>query len=240
MARLRAAEVIDHVASELAAGRGGWLITANIDFVQRASADPACRALYAKADLIVADGAPLVWVSRLRGEPVPERVAGADLVWALAERAAAGGHGIYLLGGDGEAGEIAAQRLVERNPGLRIAGHSSPWVSSPPTEEELKPVREDLHRSKARLVYVALGSPKQELLIHALRSEFPEIWWMGCGISLSFVAGSVDRAPQWMQRVGLEWAHRLVQEPRRLTSRYLIRNLPFAVRLLWRAVRAGH
>lgn len=237
VARLDGAAVIDRVASELAAGRGGWLVTANVDFVQRASSDSAARALYSQADLIVADGAPLVWVSRLRGEPLPERVAGADLVWTLAEMAAAGGHGIYLLGGDGEAASVAAQRLIERNPGLRIAGYSSPWVSSPPTDAELEPIRAELRKSDARLVYVALGSPKQEELIRRLRTEFPEIWWMGCGISLSFVAGHVERAPRWMQRWGLEWAHRLIQEPGRLTSRYLTRNLPFTVRLLWSAGR---
>jgi N-acetylglucosaminyldiphosphoundecaprenol N-acetyl-beta-D-mannosaminyltransferase len=239
VARLDSAAVTAHVADELAAGRGGWLVTANVDFVQRASTDPAARALYAEADLIVADGAPLVWASRLRGEPLPERVAGADLVWTLAEAAAEGGHGLYLLGGDGEAAEVAAVRMVERIPGLRVAGHSSPRVSSPPTAEELAPIRQALQASGANLVYVALGSPKQEHLIRALRSEFPAVWWLGCGISLSFMAGYVERAPLWMQRVGLEWSHRLFQEPGRLASRYLTRNLPFTVRLLWEAGRAG-
>lgn len=239
VARLGGAAVTERVASELAAGRGGWLVTANVDFVQRAATDPSYRALYAEADLIVADGAPLVWASRLRGEPVPERVAGADLVWTLAEAAAAGGHGLYLLGGDGQAAEIAAQRLVERSPALRVVGYSSPWISIPPTEEELEPIRAELRRSDARLVYVALGSPKQEHLIRALRGEFPEVWWMGCGISLSFIAGKVGRAPRWMQRLGLEWSHRLLQEPGRLASRYLTRNLPFTLRLLWSAGRAG-
>jgi len=238
VARLDGAAVVDHVASELTAGRGGWLVTANVDFLQRASTDSAARALYSEADLIVADGAPLVWISKLRGEPVPERVAGADLVWSLAEMAAAAGHGIYLLGGDGQAAPLAAERLIERYPGLRIAGYSSPWVSSPPTDVELEPIRAELRNSGARLIYVALGSPKQEELIRALRTEFPEIWWMGCGISLGFVAGHVERAPRWMQRCGLEWAHRLLQEPGRLTSRYLTRNLPFTLRLLWSAGRA--
>ncbi len=91
---------------------------------------------------------------------------------------------------------------------------------------------------RQNLFYVAFGLPKQELLIEALRPQLPEPWMMGCGISLSFIAGDVRRAPLWMQRFGLEWVHRLVQEPRRLAGRYLLLNLPFAVRLLLRAYRS--
>ena len=89
-----------------------------------------------------------------------------------------------------------------------------------------------LSQANPDLVYVALGSPKQEQLIGRLRETLPGAWWIGVGISLSFVSGQIKRAPRWMQRVGLEWTHRLAQEPRRLTQRYLLRNLPFAVSLL--------
>ncbi len=91
---------------------------------------------------------------------------------------------------------------------------------------------------RQNLIYVAFGLPKQELLIEALRPHLPETWMMGCGISLSFIAGDLRRAPLWMQRAGLEWAHRLAQEPQRLAGRYLTHNLPFALRLLLRAYRS--
>ena len=238
IARLSGGQVVDHVFDSLRRGLGGWLVTANVDFVQRSQSRPEIRALYEQADLVVADGAPLVWASALAGARVPERVAGSDLVWSLAERAAAEGRSLYLLGGQGDAGERAALRLRARWPELHIAGVSSPSLSLPPTEEELAPVVEDAVRAAPDLVYSALGSPKQEFVIRALRAELPRSWMLGCGISLSFVAGDIPRAPVWMQRSGLEWVHRLCLEPRRLASRYLLHNLPFTLRLLYQSLRA--
>jgi N-acetylglucosaminyldiphosphoundecaprenol N-acetyl-beta-D-mannosaminyltransferase len=164
-------------------------------------------------------------------------VAGADLVWLLAERAAGEGRSLYLLGGNEGVAEEAARRLVERWPSLRIAGTASPRVSKDPSEAELGSILRDLKRADPDLVYVALGAPKEERLIAALRSELPRAWWIGVGVSLSFVAGDVRRAPPWMQRAGVEWLHRLLQEPRRLARRYLVHDLCFTLRLLvasWR------
>ena len=237
LARLDVAAVVEHLFDALAAEQGGWLVTANVDFAQRSLTNPEISRLYAEADLTVADGTPLVWAARLQGRPLPERVAGSDLVWLLAERAAAEGRSIYLLGGDGDAGVRAADVLVTRYPELRIAGVSSPWLSLPPKAKELRPLVEEVAEARPDIVYAAMGSPKQEYVIRALREALPTTWFMGCGISLSFIAGDVVRAPGWMQRCGLEWLHRLGQEPGRLARRYLRDNLPFALRLLYGAVR---
>ena len=102
----------------------------------------------------------------------------------------------------------------------------------PPGTNEQAPIIEQVMESHPDLVYVGFGSPKQEFVIDALRCEVPSAWLMGCGISLSFIAGDVRRAPVWMQRAGLEWVHRMIQEPRRLAARYLLRNLPFALSLM--------
>jgi N-acetylglucosaminyldiphosphoundecaprenol N-acetyl-beta-D-mannosaminyltransferase len=174
----------------------------------------------------------------LRGTPLPDRVAGSDLVWLLADRAAARGLSLYLLGGSPGAAERAARRFAETFPRLRIAGVSSPPVSNPPTAAEIEEVRAAVAATNPDIVYVALGSPKTELLIAALRPSFPRTWWMGVGISLSFVAGILHRAPIWMQRNGLEWFHRLLQEPRRLARRYFLEDFPFTLRLLFQAWRA--
>lgn len=238
LAKLTPGEVLDHVFGALSQGRGGWIFTANLDYLQRYVSSGAAAALYAQADLIVADGIPLLWGSRLQGTPLPARVAGSDLVWLMAERAARTGRTLYLLGGSPGAAEESARRFVLRWPDLRIGGISSPRVSADPTEDELAPIRASLAEVKPDLVYVALGAPKEERLIAALRGAFPETWWMGVGISLSFVAGDVRRAPRWMQRLGLEWIHRLIQEPRRLSRRYLLANLPFTFRLLAQTLRA--
>jgi N-acetylglucosaminyldiphosphoundecaprenol N-acetyl-beta-D-mannosaminyltransferase len=207
VAAVTLAETVDHV------------VTVNVDHLQRCQADPAIASLNHEASLVVADGMPLLWAARLAGTPLPERVAGSDLVWLLAERAAAEGRSLFLLGGNPGAAETAAVRLRERWPALRIAGTSTPTVSSPPTASEVEALAAELGAVAPDIVYVALGAPKQEQLIRELRSRLPGSWWMGVGIGLSFIAGDVGRAPRWLQRLGLEWTHRLVQEPRRLARR---------------------
>ena len=231
LARVRQAELVEHVFATLADGKGGWLVTANLDFLRRYVRDAQVRTLYDAADLRVADGAPLVWASRLQGDAVPERIAGSSLLWLLAERAARDGRSLYLLGGTPTANEGAARVLVERYPGLRICGCSCPAISSPPTADEVAHLQTELAALQPHILLVALGSPKQEELIARLRPHLPATWMMGVGVSLSFVAGELDRAPAWMQRTGLEFLHRLAQEPGRLARRYLVEDLPFALHL---------
>src|SRR5262245_45635695 len=170
LARMTCGDVVSHVFAALAQGRGGWIITVNVDHMQRFRAEPATRGLHHAADLVVADGMPLLWAARLQGTPLPERVAGSDLIWLLAERASQEGRSLYLMGGEPGAAEGAAERLRVRFPKLRIAGMSSPRVSAQPLPHELAPIAEELDRTRPDLVYVALGAPKQERLIQALRS----------------------------------------------------------------------
>ncbi len=217
-------------------GRGGWVMTSNLDHLLRAGRDAEFRGMLEEADLVVADGAPLVWASRLQGTALPERVAGSSLVWTLSEAAATRGLSVFLLGGDAGTAEAAGQILARRYPGLRIAGTHCPPMGFEKDPAEIHAIVGRLRASGADLVYVALGSPKQEQLIRRLRRENPDLlpgaWWMGVGISLSFICGQVQRAPVWVQKLGLEWGHRLVQEPRRLARRYLIDGIPFAAVLL--------
>jgi N-acetylglucosaminyldiphosphoundecaprenol N-acetyl-beta-D-mannosaminyltransferase len=235
IASIDTAQLLDHMFDRLAQGRGGWLVTANLDFLRRHVKDPDARAIYQGADLRVADGMPLVWASKVRGTPLPERVAGSSLVTPICERAAHEKRRVYLLGGDPKASEDAEQKLVSEIPGLVICGRSSPWVSVKPTPEELAPIRDELMACKPDFVLVAFGSPKQEHLIAALRDAVPGAWWIGVGISLSFLSGHVKRAPELVQKLGLEWVHRLIQEPKRLFRRYIIEDLPFAFELFGRA-----
>lgn len=223
--------LLDHIFASLARGEGGWVLTANLDFLRRNTIDVEARALYRQADLCVADGMPLVWASRLQGQPLPERVAGSTLVHELVAQAAEAGRSLYLLGGTASANQNAAKRLQSRHPTLRLSGRSCPQIGSPPSTDDVKRVSDELLPLRPDILLVGMGSPKQEQLICALRLLLPQTWMLGVGASLSFIAGEVHRAPVWLQRIGLEWMHRLLQEPRRLARRYLIENLPFAFRL---------
>jgi N-acetylglucosaminyldiphosphoundecaprenol N-acetyl-beta-D-mannosaminyltransferase len=237
VARMSTDDVLDHVFGALHRREGGWIVTANLDILRRHAVDTEARALYDAADLRVADGMPLIWASVVQGDALPERVAGSSLVWDFAKRAAKDDRSLYLLGGDPGAGEGAEKELVRRWPELRIVGRSEPWVKSPPLPEELEPIYAEIERTQPDIVLVGLGSPKQEHVCRALRERFPRIWLMGVGISFSFVAGQVHRAPPLLRTLGLEWVHRLVQEPKKLAHRYLVDDLPFAFVVLGTAAQ---
>ncbi len=225
-------EVVTRITDDLADGRGGWVITPNIDICRRVKKDPIARALIRRASLVVADGMPLVWAARLNGDPLPERVAGASLIFTLSAAAAAQGRSVYLLGGALGVPELAAAELARRYPGLRIAGTDSPPFGFDSRPAELAAVRDRIERAQPDIVFAGLGFPRQEQVITALAPALPGAWFIGCGAAIPFAAGTLPRAPRWMQQAGLEWSWRLLTEPRRLFRRYLMDDLPFALRLI--------
>ncbi len=227
------------ILDELGAERGGWVVTPNLDHLRRLQRDARFRQTCAQASVWVPDGMPLIWASRLQGTPLPGRVAGSNLIFSLSEAAAAQGRSVFLLGGNPGTAEETAQIFKERYPRIEVAGVDCPPVGFERDPARMRGLREKLSAAKPDIVFVALGSPKQEFLIAELRSQLPLAWWLGVGISFSFVTGDVSRAPDWMQRAGLEWFFRMVQEPRRLARRYLVDGLPFAAQLMARAAVRG-
>lgn len=230
--RVTLAQAADHIVASIAAGQGGWVLTPNLDILRRIVRDRDFAGLIEPTTLRLADGMPLVWASRLRRTPLPERVAGSDLIWALCERAAKANQSVFLLGGNPGAADAAAAILTARSPGLKVAGTACPPPGFERDNGAVESIGERLQAERPDIVLVALGSPKQERLISVLRHRLPGAWFLGVGITFSFVSGEVRRAPRWMRRVGLEWIHRLAQEPRRLAKRYLVHGIPFALRLL--------
>ncbi|MDB5289197.1 MAG: putative glycosyltransferase [Phycisphaerales bacterium] len=230
---------IEHVLDAVDNSRGGVVITPNLDHLRRYLSDVNFGALVAEADLVVADGMPLVWASRLQGTPLPERVAGSNLISSLSAAAAGRGRSVFLLGGAPGTAEGAAKVLASRHPNLKVVGWHFPPVGFEQNPAEMARVMEVLSTAKPDIVYVALGSPKQERLIARLRPILPNSWWLGVGNSFSFLCGDVRRAPIWMQKTGLEWSHRLFQEPKRLFKRYVVVGVPFAASLLSRSFIRG-
>lgn len=216
----------EFIAVGRATGRSHQVATINADFVVNALHDPELRYILQEADMTTADGMPLVWGARLLGVTLPERVTGADMVPALAERAAQRGYSLYLLGAKPGVAARAAQALQERYPGLKIAG-----IESPPHCSILEMDRAILDRVKAArpdILLVAFGNPKQEKWISMYARELGIPLSIGVGGTLDLIAGVTRRAPRWIQRIGGEWLFRLLQEPRRLWKRYVRDLLYFA------------
>lgn len=238
MAVVSEAHAVHAIVAAAEAGSGHWTITANLDHLRRYHRNPAERMLIDEADLVVADGMPLIWASRLAGEPLPERVSGSSMVWSICEIAAVQRQSVFLLGGDPGVAERAAHVFQARYPDLEIAGTACPPVGFENDPRELERIRLEVTAAAPRIVFVALGFPKQDLLIRALRTSLPHASFLGVGISLSYATGDVPRAPDWVCELGLEWAYRLSREPTpRLVRRYLVDGLPFGVRLMASAAR---
>ncbi len=232
-------KAIEHILEELDAGRGGTVVTPNLDHIRRATRDLSFGALVAEADLVVADGMPLIWASRLQGTPLPQRVAGSDLISTLSAAAANRGKSIFLLGGAPGTAEAAADVLKRDNPQLKVVGTHCPPIGFEENDAEIARIVAMLKAAAPDIVFVALGSPKQENLIQRIRSILPKSWWLGVGISFSFLCGEVRRAPRWLQRIGLEWLHRLSQDPKRLFHRYVVVGIPFGAQMMIRAAIRG-
>ncbi|MBV9205899.1 MAG: WecB/TagA/CpsF family glycosyltransferase [Actinobacteria bacterium] len=225
-------QVVAQVIRDLKDGQGGWVVPANIDVCRQSSRDHAARELVSGASLVVADGMPLVWAARLHGEPVPERVTGASLIFTLTAAAAEHGKSVYLLGGKPGVPERAAAELARRYPGLLVAGTDAPPVGFDRRPGEFAAVCAKVEEARPDIVYVGLGFPKQERVIAALAPCHPAAWFIGCGAAIPFAAGALPRAPRWMQQIGLEWLYRLICEPRRLFRRYVLIDFPYAISLL--------
>jgi N-acetylglucosaminyldiphosphoundecaprenol N-acetyl-beta-D-mannosaminyltransferase len=225
-------QTIEVILRGLDEGRGGIVMTPNLDHMRRCVRDLSFSAMLDEAELVVADGMPLVWASRLQATPLPRRVAGSDLITSLSGAAAERGRSVFLLGGVPGTAEAAAGVLKTHFPGLNVTGHHCPPMGFENDHAEMATIIAKLAQAQPDIVYVALGSPKQERLIAMLRLVLPKTWWLGVGMSFSFLAGHVRRAPLWMREHGLEWMHRLGQEPRRLFKRYILFGIPFAGKLL--------
>jgi N-acetylglucosaminyldiphosphoundecaprenol N-acetyl-beta-D-mannosaminyltransferase len=230
-------EVSDRVIERLETGGGGRIVTPNVDILRQVVRQPQLRELIESAEIVVADGAPILWASRLQGTPLPERVPGSDLIWSLSAAARDAGRSIFLLGGPPGAAEAAADRLRSAYEGLVVAGCYSPPLGFEHSESNLRALRAALDAAEPDITFCGFGFPKQEQLMSDLARTHPRTWFVAVGAGIAFAAGTAHRAPEWMQRSGLEWLHRLIREPRRLFRRYVVHGLPFAVRLAGRAIR---
>lgn len=216
---LTLSETLDYCSHAMAGEVPRYLVTANVDFTTQAYEDVDLKKIVFFADRVVCDGMPLVWLSRLLGHPLRERVAGSDMVPMLLEICGRLGHSVYFLGSDLETLKEAKEIAEQRYPGLKVAGMDSPPMGAV-VEWDNEGLCERMRASGAKLLLACLGCPKQERWIFAHHQDTGIPLSIGVGASLDFITGKQKRAPKWMQKSGLEWFWRMSSSPKRLVSRY--------------------
>lgn len=222
---------VRQLAADAVAGRGFTMFTLNLDHLVKLRVDKAFRAAYEAATYVSADGWPIVYLARRKGARL-ERTTGADMVEPLCAEAARRGIPVYLFGSSDTSLATAAARLKRRHPGLVVAGMEAPPYGFDPRSPDAEAAADRIRASGARLCFLALGAPKQELFATMALARHPGIGFLCIGAALDFIAGHQERAPEFMQRTGTEWLFRLIANPRRLAGRYAQSALLFARLLL--------
>lgn len=216
-------QAVQQIQAWVASGerRCRYVVTPNVDHVVLLQHRDDLRAAYRQAAMILADGAPVIWSSRLLGKPLPCRVAGSDLVPALFDAADEREPlRVHLLGAAPGVADRAAERIHERWPGVQVVGTYSPPLGFEKDDAENDAIIERVNAVQPDVLVLGLGAPKQELWIHRHYQRIQASAALCVGATIDFLAGEKRRAPKWMQSAGIEWLHRVCSEPRRLAGRY--------------------
>lgn len=202
-----------------------YVVTPNVDHIVKLEYDEEFKKVYKNADLILADGMPLIWISKLMGTPLKEKVSGSDVFPKICKMASEKGYKIYLLGAAEGVAQKAAENLKLKYNNLNVVGCYSPKYGFENDEAEINKIIKLVNKAKPDILVVGLGAPKQEKFIFNYKDKLNVPISLGLGASIDFEAGNIKRAPKWMQRLGLEWLYRLIKEPKRMYKRYLIDDI---------------
>lgn len=201
--------------------KNAYAVTPNVDHVVQLQKDKKFLEIYRHADLVLTDGKPLLWIAKLYGKSIKEKVSGSDLFPEICKLAAEKGYRMFFLGAAEGVGQRAAQKLQIKYKGLQIVGTYSPPYGFEKDNEEVGKIIQKIKDANPHILIVGLGAPKQEKFIYQYKSQLGVPFSIGLGASLDFEAGNVKRAPKWLSKIGLEWLYRMIKEPRRLAGRYL-------------------
>ena len=220
-------EILARIAGWARARESRYVCICNVHSVITAKGDADFKRVLDQADIATPDGMPVAWMLRKQGYAGQERINGPDLMWNYCALAARGGDGVYFYGGSNETLQLLTAKLKNEFPNLKISGSYSPPFRNL-SEAEDEQIINSINSSGAGVVFVGLGCPKQEKWMEAHRNRIHAVM-IGVGAAFDFHAGTLQRAPLWMQQNGLEWFHRLCSEPRRLAKRYLVTNTLFII-----------
>ena len=217
-------EAVDCIREHVLKGHRLQVVPGNIDFVMKARRDPVFRDQLWRADLIIADGVPVVWAASLLGTPLKGRVSGTDIVVSCAQVSEDTGCPVAMIGGMPGVAKRAADKMRETYPGANIFDIVTPF---PIGDSENEILVQEIRKVNAQIVLVALGAPRQERWIQSNLEACGAAVGIGIGSAFDIIAGDQPRAPRWMKDNGLEWFHRLLLDPKRLGKRYLLEDSPF-------------
>lgn len=212
-----AVQEIDRLVQEK---KHSYVVTPNLDHIVLIENDNLFREIYEKADLILTDGKPLLWIAKRQGTPIKEKISGSDLFPRICDLSAKKQYSIFILGAADGVADKAAKNLKEKYDGLKIVGTYSPPIGFEKDEIEVNKIIKMINHSGAMILAVSLGSPKGEKFIYNILNKINVALSISIGATIDFEAGVVKRAPKWMSDMGLEWLFRITQEPKRLIKRY--------------------
>jgi N-acetylglucosaminyldiphosphoundecaprenol N-acetyl-beta-D-mannosaminyltransferase len=208
--------------------KNAYVVTPNVDHIVKLEKNEDLKNAYSEADLVLTDGKPLVWASRLYRNPIKEKISGSDLFPELCKLAAEKHYSMFFLGAKEGVAARAAENLKIQYPGLDVVGCYAPPWGFENDSAELDRIEKMIKDANPHILILALGCPKQEIFAHQFRNRFNVPVSLCLGATLDFSAGNVKRAPRWMANVGLEWLYRLCQEPKRMFKRYVLEDWKFA------------
>lgn len=218
-------EAVQKIEQLILNKKPSYVVTPNVDHIVKLETDKEFQKVYKEADLILTDGMPLIWISKIKKTPIKEKVSGSDLFPEVCKLSANKGYKVFLLGAAKGIAIKAAENLKLKYDGLNIVGTYSPSYGFENNKDEIEQIIEIINEVKPDILAVGLGAPKQEKFLYKFRNRLNVPVSLAIGASIDFEAGNINRAPKWMQRLGLEWFYRLIKEPKRMFKRYLVDDL---------------
>ena len=231
-------ETIAAIEQMIEADKKSYVVAINVDVVMKIEEDSYLKKVVDNADMVLVDGKPLVWISKLHGKPLKAKISGSDLVPLLCEVAAEKGYKIFIIGGKDGIAEQAKEKLENRLPKIKIVGTYAPPFGFEKNESELDKINQMISEAHPDLLIACFGCPKQEKWIYENIEKYNAKVSVCAGATVDFVAGNVKRAPRWMSDHGLEWFYRFTQEPKRMFKRYFVDDTKI-VKLIFKYAKKG-
>lgn len=222
---LSMSETIDEIEKMIACEKKSYVVAINVDVVMKIEHDSYLKKINDNADMVLVDGKPLIWVSKIHKNPVKAKISGSDLVPLLCAEAAHKGYTMFIIGGKEGIARKAKTRLEEQYPTINIVGTYAPPFGFENDSKELDKINNMISEKKPDLVIACFGCPKQEKWIYENYQKYDAKVSICAGATVDFLAGNVNRAPKWMSEHGLEWFYRFLQEPKRMFRRYFIDDI---------------